>query len=101
MGVIKEFTEGTHLVGTCKPSGLWPKQISLATMTVDELFNTAAKEREAHSHLRTGVSDKDVQSGVWQQTFKEVEPGALRGPTEVAHIPSSYPNPLSRRFGVQ
>ncbi len=29
MGVVKEFTEGSHLVGTCDVTvtGLWPKEV--------------------------------------------------------------------------
>ena len=46
MGVVKEFTEGSHLVGACDVTGLWPKKFAPATMTIDELHCTAAKERE-------------------------------------------------------
>ncbi len=45
MGVVKEFTEGSHLVGACDVTGLWPKKFAPATMTIDELHCTAAKER--------------------------------------------------------
>ena len=64
-------------------------------MTVDKLFN--AKQRELHSHLPVG--DLEVQQSVWGQTLKEVDDGALVGPTNLADIPSTYP--LSRHFGLQ
>ncbi len=28
MGVVKEFAEGSHLVGTCDVTGLWPKKFT-------------------------------------------------------------------------
>ena len=32
MGVVKEFTEGSHLVGTCDVTGLWPKKFAAITL---------------------------------------------------------------------
>ncbi len=55
MGVVKGFTEGFHLVGTCEATGLWPKRFAPATMTVDELHSIAEKERLLHSHLQRAL----------------------------------------------
>ena len=97
--LCREFIEGSHLVGSCEPRGLWPKKFSTAMMTVDELFSTASKEGDAHSHFHSGIGDYDVHLEVRKQTLKEVESGALTGPADLADIPKSFP--LSRRFGVQ
>ena len=72
MGVVKEFTEGSHLVGTCDVAGLWPKKFAPTTMTIDELHGAAAKERERErererelqSRWHVGVGDVDIQKSV-------------------------------------
>ena len=66
MGVVHELM-GSHFVGSCEPTGLWPKKFSHATMTVVELFNAGSKEQDAPSHCHSGVGDYDVQLVVWQQ----------------------------------
>ena len=55
--------------------------------------------KERRIQLHTGVGNSGVQLAVRQRTLKEVEAGALIGPTELADIPSPYPS--IRRFGVQ
>ena len=92
MGVVKEFTEGSHLLGACDVTGLSPKKFAPGTMTIDGLQCTAAKERELQWHLHVGVGDADVQ-------LKEVETGALAGPINLEDADATFP--LSRRFGVQ
>ena len=77
MGVVKEFTEGSHLVWRCDVIGLRPKKFPPATMRIDELHCTAARERELQSQWHVGVGDSDAQKSVWHQTLKEVETGAL------------------------
>ena len=42
-----------------------------------------------HSHLPVG--DLEVQQSVWEQTLKEVDDGALVGPTNLADIPQQRP----------
>ncbi len=92
MGVVKEITEGSHLVRSCDVTGLWPKKFAPAIMTVDELHSTAAKERELHSHLHTGLGEVDVQESVWQQTLKEVDNGAvLLGPINLEDVDATFP----------
>ena len=99
MGVVKKFTEGSHLVGPCNVTCLWPKKFAPAAKTIDELHSTAAKERELHSHLHTGVGEVEVQQPAWLQTLKEVDNGAFVCPSNLDDVDATFP--VSRRFRVR
>ena len=51
MGVVKEFTEGSHLVGAWEVTGLWPKKFSPATCCQREgvAFTLAYWRRQCRS----------------------------------------------------
>ena len=81
MGVVKESTEGSHLVGACDVTGLWPKKFTPATMTIDDFHSAAAKERELQSHLHVGVGPRvrratDFEGG---RDWGPCSPHQLRG----------------------
>ena len=56
MGVVKEFTEGSHLVGSCDVTGLWPKKFAPATMT--KIYITLLPKKGSCVHTCTLVLEK-------------------------------------------
>ena len=99
MGVVKEFTRGTDLVGEVEKTGLWPAKFQPAVIGVDELCSIAAMERGALSEQFKGCTDSELTRQVWTKTLEEVSSGALVGPIPLGDI--AQDTPLSRRFGIQ
>ena len=97
MGVVDEFMHGSSLVGPAPSTGLWPARFTPATMSVDELYDTARCERD--QGVKAIEMDDDMLQSVWSQTLAEVEAGFLIGPIELDDIPAHIP--LGKRFGVK
>lgn len=99
MGVVEELKAGSDLVGAADITVLWPKKFSPAVMTVDDLKQTATRERNSlmSSFLQTG--DLEIDEEVWGQTLAEAKSGSLDGPIDLSKVPIHCP--LSRRFGIR
>ena len=95
MGVVKEFREGSALVGEAPRTGLWPQKLSPASTTESELRESAARERAA---VQSRTTDGQLDRQVWGATIKEVGLGYLDGPMELSDVPNDWL--LSPRFGI-
>ena len=99
MDVVREFREGSDLVGCVERTGLWPTKFQPAVISVDELHEVAKLDRAGIGGLRHDDSQDDLLEPVWAKTMEEVESGALVGPIPLEQIPADVP--LSRRFGIR
>ncbi len=78
MGVVDEFMHGSSQVGPAPLTGLWPARFTPATMSVDELYDTARRERA--QGVKAIDMDDDMLQSAWSQTLAEVEAGFSVGP---------------------
>ena len=97
MGVVDQLMHGSSLVGAAPATGLWPSKNTPATMSVDDLYDTAKHERT--QGVKVIDMDDEMLQSVWSQTLGEVQAGFLTRPIDLQDVPGHIP--LSKRSGVR
>ena len=97
--LFNNIVEGFKLMGDLPVTGIFPSKSSFATLTEEQVRDSAEINRRALIATAQRPMEEDIQRGVYEATLKEVEQGWLEGPIDVRNL-----NPravLTRRFGVK
>ena len=99
LGIVDDIANGFDLVGPIPNSGVYRKRVRAASITVEDLRNSAKRVRRAIIHSSTGSGDDGVNLGVYQSTLEETERGWLHGPYQESELADDCT--VTRRFGVR
>ena len=99
LGVFDEIACGTGLAGSVPDSGLFEKVFRPCEITEEQLKSGAEHNRKSIFYSCRGSGDQDVDKVVYEKTIEEVNSGWLRGPFEIASLPSDAI--INRRFGLK
>ena len=97
--LFSDIAKGFKLMGDLPVTGIFPAKPSFATLTEEQVRDSAEINRQALIATALRPMDRDIRCGVYEATAKEVEQGWLEGPLDVKSL-----NPkavLTRRFGVK
>ena len=77
--VVDEPVEGFTVTGKLVASGVWPKQIRPATMSIAELQQRGVWSNKMITSKCVSSGDSSIDTQVWEQTNEEVQKGWLLG----------------------
>ena len=97
--LFNNIVRGFKLMGDLPVTGIFPSKSSFATLTEEQVRDSAEINRKAIIATAKRPMEEDIKKGVYEATMKEVEQGWLEGPFEAKTLnPRSV---LTRRFGVK
>ena len=96
--LVLDISEGFDLTGKLPSSNYFEAKFKPASFPPEALRGVADRARSALLESVRSSGDKDIDSGVYQATVKELEKGFLKGPIRVEDVPPG--GTLTRRFGV-
>ena len=101
--VVDEMIAGFKVTGKLRPSRAWPKQLKLATMSVEEFKQRSVWANKALAAKCVSAGEREIDQQVWDQTIDEVQKGWLQGPFTFEQMKSRFDNQAwcaSRRFPI-
>jgi hypothetical protein len=102
--IIRDLTHGFRLVGTMKPSGIFPQKVRLASMTPDQLQQSAKWCRKASVQKIASSGDADLDHTLWNQAIEECGRQWCKGPfteQEITDLLLTDHWLCNRRFGLK
>lgn len=102
--LFKDVVEGFRLTGSAPSSGIYPSKLRPASITVDQLKDSAAwAQKTVHASCRKVGADESVAAAVYEDTVQQVNDGWLVGPVTTQQSNDKYGGRWipSKRFGVK
>lgn len=96
--IASEVCVGFKLAGPISPSPVFKKKRTSATLTVEELRQSAHITRQGILLSTAGSGDKELDDALQAATDKELEKGWIWGPIDESSLPDNAC--ISRRFGI-
>ena len=96
--LAEDIAAGFDLVGETERSEAMPDHLLPATISIDELLDTAPGANRGIYHSTKSCGDPQVDEQLWEKTAKELADGWLVGPLPISSVESE--GRLSRRFPI-
>ena len=100
--VFEVLTKGAPMFGCFPATGVFPRRLHEATVTVDQLPKAAKWALPALLGSGSATIDCEAQKALWEKTMEEVERREARGPFTAEQLDKRHPQGwiAARRFGV-
>ena len=100
--VFEILTKGAPMFGRFPPSGVFPRRLHEATVSVEQLIKAAKWARPALLGSKAPPRDSEVQKVLWEKTLDEVKRKECRGPFTAEQLDERHPGGwlAAKRFGV-
>ena len=100
--IFEILTKGAPMFGRFPASGVFPRRLHEATVSVDQLTKAAKWARPALLGSKSQSVDSEVQRVLWEKTMDEVERQEARGPFSAEQLDERHPGGwiAAKRFGV-
>ncbi|CAJ1399746.1 unnamed protein product, partial [Effrenium voratum] len=96
--LAEDIAAGFDLVGETERSEAMPDHLLPATISIDELLDTAPGANRGIYHSTKSCGDPQVDEQLWEKTAKELADGWLVGPLPISSV--ELEGRLSRRFPI-
>ena len=96
--LASEICKGFDLLGPIPSSGVLPSKTTVATLTKEDVRQSASLNRKIALEAMSRCGDPEVAREVYNATIDERDRGWVRGPIPVCQIPAH--SILARGFGV-
>ena len=96
--LVSEICKGFDLLGPVPSSGVLPSKTTVATLTKEDVRQSASLNRKIALDAMSRCGDPEVAREVYNATLDERDRGWVRGPIPLDQIPEH--SILTRRFGV-
>ena len=100
--VFEMLTKGAPMFGPFPQSGVFPRRMHEATVTVEQLVKTAKWARPALLGSKKTTLDPEAQKVLWEKTLDEVKRKECKGPFTAEQLDRRHPGGWlsAKRFGV-
>ena len=100
--VFDFITRGAPMFGRFPPSGVFPRRLHEASVSVEQLTKAAKWARPALLGSKVSSMDAEAQKVLWEKTLDEIERKECKGPFTAEQLDERHPGGWisAKRFGV-